>query len=246
MTSRLVRIPSLVTPASSTLIFLHGLGDSGDGWVSLARYLQVEFPKIFNKTQFVFPTAPVINVTVNNNFPMNAWFDLYEFGSSGNFNFESIENQYPKRDTEGFIKSLDYINELIDEQVNKYGIDPSKIVIGGFSQGAALSLAISLTAKKKIGGILSLSGFPVLPIPKAKTLLSDSGAVNLNTPTFHGHGDVDPVIPLMLARYSKEYYVHQVGSLTNYTLREYNGMAHSTCDEELKDIADFLQKVYQD
>lgn len=53
--------PPLVIPAPkqhrSTLIMLHGLGDSGAGWAFLAQKLAADLPH----TQWVFPNAPVVS-----------------------------------------------------------------------------------------------------------------------------------------------------------------------------------------
>lgn len=53
--------PPIVVPAasgehSSTLIMLHGLGDTGEGWAFLAERLRPLLPH----TEFIFPHAPLV------------------------------------------------------------------------------------------------------------------------------------------------------------------------------------------
>jgi hypothetical protein len=52
--------PTVVEPASgkhtTSLLMLHGLGDSADGWADIAYFLAADLPH----TRFVFPTAPVV------------------------------------------------------------------------------------------------------------------------------------------------------------------------------------------
>jgi len=48
--------------------------------------------------------------------------------------------------------------DIIDTQVHS-GIDHSRIVLVGFSQGAALSLMVGLKALPELGGLVSLSGW---------------------------------------------------------------------------------------
>jgi lysophospholipase I len=55
-------------------------------------------------------------------------------------------------------KTASQIDELITAEVDQ-GIDPSRIVLGGFSQGGAMSLLTGLTTKHKLGGIVVLSGW---------------------------------------------------------------------------------------
>jgi predicted esterase len=49
-----VRIPAIKAP-SAAIIFLHGLGDTGNGWSFLA---QEAFERKFQHIGFVFPHAP--------------------------------------------------------------------------------------------------------------------------------------------------------------------------------------------
>lgn len=54
--------PPLVVPAArqhrSTLVMLHGLGDSGAGWAFLSRALAAAH---LPHTEFVFPSAPLVS-----------------------------------------------------------------------------------------------------------------------------------------------------------------------------------------
>lgn len=73
-------------------------------------------------------------------------FDIYSFG----FNTDE--------DEDGMLTSVELIRQLIGEEVRS-GIDPSRIVIGGFSQGGAMSLLTALTSGFKLAGIVCLSGW---------------------------------------------------------------------------------------
>jgi phospholipase/carboxylesterase len=50
------------------------------------------------------------------------------------------------------------IPEFVDEVVDVYGTDPTRAFIGGFSQGAIVSLAALLTAPDRIAGVVAMSG----------------------------------------------------------------------------------------
>lgn len=47
-------------PHSATIIFLHGLGDTGKGWVPVANQLSKHVPHV----KWILPTAPVKSVTM--------------------------------------------------------------------------------------------------------------------------------------------------------------------------------------
>ena len=64
-------------------------------------------------------------------------------------------------DEDGMLRTVSYINQHISAEVDS-GIDPGRIVVGGFSQGAAMSLLCGLTNERKLGGVVSLSGWLVL------------------------------------------------------------------------------------
>ena len=68
---------------------------------------------------------------------MPAWFDLMSLDPSG------------PEDEKGIEKSSTNLTKIIDEEINN-GIDPSRIVIGGFSQGGALAIYMGLTGKHTV------------------------------------------------------------------------------------------------
>ena len=58
-------------PHSATLIFLHGLGDTGHGWRGALADLGLPGLKV------VLPTAAERRVTLNGGMRMPAWFDIH-------------------------------------------------------------------------------------------------------------------------------------------------------------------------
>lgn len=217
------------SPAKAAIIFLHGLGDSGEGWSWFPQYLAQSgvIPKAtLDSINFVFPNAPIMPVSVNNGYPMPSWFDIFELG-----------NPNAKQDIEGFLKSCDILKALVHEQI-KNEIPKEKIIIGGFSQGAALSLATASLLDVKIGGVIGLSGFcPVRSTIEEKAKQS----VNFDTPVFQGHGTADPVINYEYGKLTSEFY-KELG-FKNYTFNTYPGLAHSADDKELFDIAQFIKNI---
>ena len=57
--------------ANGSVIFLHGLGDTSDGWRDVAEMLQNNQPSI----RWILPTAPTQYVTLNQ-CEMPSWYDI--------------------------------------------------------------------------------------------------------------------------------------------------------------------------
>lgn len=70
------------------------------------------------------------------------------------------------------------MNKLIREEIDN-GVPSERIVVGGFSQGCALSLLTGLTSEAKLGGIIGCSGWLVLSKKIASVSPSSSNRILL-------------------------------------------------------------------
>jgi lysophospholipase I len=59
------------------------------------------------------------------------------------------------------LRTVSSVNQLISAEVDS-GIDPGRIVVGGFSQGAAISVLTAVTNERKLAGAACLSGWVLL------------------------------------------------------------------------------------
>jgi lysophospholipase-1 len=71
------------------------------------------------------------------------------------FDFESGE------DESGMLRTVSCVDQLISAEIES-GIDPGRIVVGGFSQGAAISVLTAVTNDRKLAGAACLSGWVLL------------------------------------------------------------------------------------
>jgi lysophospholipase I len=60
-------------------------------------------------------------------------------------------------DEEGMLESSDKIKALIAEEIAS-GMPPDRIVLGGFSQGGAMTLLTGMTTEMKLAGLIVMSG----------------------------------------------------------------------------------------
>jgi predicted esterase len=95
-------------------------------------------------------------------------------------------------DEPGILRSRNTITKLITDEIAA-GIPSSRIVIGGFSQGGAMSLFTGATTTYKLAGVFGLSSY-LLMGNKIKELAEETKGINEDTPFFMGHGDADPLI----------------------------------------------------
>jgi predicted esterase len=94
-------------------------------------------------------------------------------------------------DEAGMLKSRDYIQTLIQQEIDA-GIPAHRIILGGFSQGGAMALLAGLTSKVKIAGIVGMSSWLVLS-KKIKELVPEENPNN-DTPILMCHGDSDMLV----------------------------------------------------
>ena len=119
--------------ADAAVIWLHGLGADGHDFEPVVPELRLPDSAA---VRFIFPHAPSISVTINNGIVMPAWYDILDM---------SIEK---KVDEEQLLLAAEKIRTLIDREIER-GIDSSRIVIAGFSQGGAVGYQTALTYPNK-------------------------------------------------------------------------------------------------
>lgn len=203
---------------TASVIFLHGLGDTGHGWASTLASIKPSHAKV------ICPTAEQMPVSLNAGYRMPSWFDLYSLDIAG------------KEDLEGIRAAAKKVHALIDKEVAD-GVPANRVVLGGFSQGGALALYSGLTYAKKLAGVVSLSCW--LPDHKNFPKLV-AGNPNLDTPILQCHGDCDPVVPFKWGQMTSSVLKTIV---KNITFKSYSGLQHSSSPEELEDIQNFISSA---
>jgi predicted esterase len=114
----------------------------------------------------------------------------------------SVDDLKKQQDEAGIMITREYLRELIQEEIDA-GIPAERIVLGGFSQGAAMSLITGLTSKVKLAGILGLSSY--LPLDNKFAEYIKEYNLNQKTPILMCHGTVDMVVPTVSGKGSYEF-----------------------------------------
>lgn len=151
------------------LVWLHGLGDRADGWYSHFQSIGKELPYI----RFVFPNAPLLPVSLNGGRVMTAWHDLKSLDAAHfdeNFPFgylnetklllfkliqtelirlnESLySNSNFNSNSDGESDSECEASEININIIEQWCYVLKRMIIGGFSQGSAMSMLLGLDTK---------------------------------------------------------------------------------------------------
>ncbi len=200
----------------AVIIWLHGLGADYNDFVPLVSELNLS-----KCVKFIFPNAPIRPITINNGYEMRGWYDIRDL------------NDRSDSDDVGILASVQQIEMICDDLISA-GVSANKIVIAGFSQGGVISYYCGLLSKYKLGGIIALSCY----FPNTK-LIGIISPEKLNIPVFSCHVKNDNVVPYSIGREAFEYLYEKKCNIHWY---EYI-MGHSLCNDEVRDLAIFLNKL---
>ena len=202
---------------NASIIWLHGLGADGSDFAPIVPQLQL--PEGVG-VRYIFPNAPSIPVSINNGFVMPAWYDIKEMDIDRHVDEEQLR------------QSAAGVHALIDREIER-GVDSSRIIVAGFSQGGAVSFEAGLSYAKPLAGIMALS-----------TYFATAASIKVN-PIHNGmpilicHGSMDPVVPEALGQKSVAT-LQALGFTPEY--RSYP-MEHSLCPQQIVDIADWMGRT---
>jgi len=150
------------------VIFLHGYGSNGQDLIGLGQHWARDLPHV----QWVSPNAPD---------PVP--------GAPDGYQWFPISNLDPERIEAGAAAAWPLVDAFIDQELTRYGLTESDLVLCGFSQGTMLSLATGLRRERPVAGIMGFSG----ALPGGGRLKDE---MRSRPPIMLVHGDQDDVLPL--------------------------------------------------
>jgi phospholipase/carboxylesterase len=203
----------------ATIIWLHGLG--ADGWDFVPVVRELPLPEGL-ALRFIFPHAPVQAVTINGGAEMRAWYDI------------KMNDISRLPDEAGIRESQAAVERLIAREASR-GMDSSRIVLAGFSQGGAIALQVGLRHASRLGGIAALSTY----LPLQESLDAEASSANRATPIFMAHGTEDPIVPIQLAELSRSELKRRGYDVEWHAWP----MPHAVCADEIEAISAFLGRV---
>ncbi len=212
MTLQAITIPPASgQPPRGTVVILHGWGASAKDVLSLASL--VDLPDF----QLVFPDAPFSHPYSTGG---KMWYDF-----PGNFNFQGTPEF---RDRKDLSTSRQLLIDFLKEQSATTGVPLAHTVLGGFSQGGAMTLDVGLGLP--LAGLMVLSGYLHAPIVPPQTAIP---------PVLMIHGKQDSVVPLAAAQRALAS-LRSLGAEVQY--QEFD-MGHEIQSIVLKLIQSFVEEL---
>lgn len=195
-----------------TILTLHGRGANAFDLLGLAPYL------CNGKFLMVCPQGP-LETPIGPGTVGYAWYPMTLGGPP---------------DISAILKSREKLENVLDACLKRYPIDPKKLVVLGFSQGAVLAYSLALSNPKRFAGLAVLSSW--LPKELIPELSIGEGVQWL--PTLVQHGSQDQMIEVQRARDS----VEQLRALhVPLTYREYD-MGHEISPKSLTELSGWLEE----
>lgn len=202
----------------AAIIWLHGLGADGhDFEPAVPQLLWPGAPPL----RWVFPHAPLREVTLNGGMQMRAWYDILSIDSDRGHDVVGIE------------QSVSQVASLVQREQRR-GIHPHRVLVAGFSQGGAIAIHLALRYPQRLAGLIALSTYMV----HSDRLRLQAHPINRDLPVFMAHGRMDGVVPLLMG-------VAAADALRawGYPLEWHDyPMAHAVCPEEIAHIRAWLGK----
>jgi len=191
------------------LLLLHGRGADENDLLPLAPELDGRLFTVSARAPLRFPWGGYM------------WYDL-----------DPNAVGFPEPDTFG--SSVDLLRRFMDEILDAYPIDGTRLYAGGFSMGAVMAGCLALLEPERIAGAILLSGY--LPLGSDVPFRLQDAAGH---PFFQAHGTLDGVIPVSSGRDTREYLARTPVALTYH---EYP-MGHEISYEELRDLSAWLTGI---
>lgn len=135
---------------------------------------------------------------------------------------------------EGLASSLSALDGFLQGLPALLGLDPGRVLLGGFSQGGTTALAYALTRPARVDAALVFSGF-LADVPPVVEALDPAPP----TPVFWGHGRRDPAIPHALAARGRGRLQRAEARLT---ARDYD-IGHWIEPAEIADAVAFAEEI---
>jgi predicted esterase len=199
-----------IADARAMVILLHGRGSHAGDIIQLADVLTPETNVTTYQIAWVAPQAT-----------LNTWYPFP-------FTRPLAENE------PALSSALTRIDELVDEALAA-GIPSEKIALGGFSQGACLSLEYAARGTRDLGYVFAFSGGLIGPPNEERLPIPDLAGL----PVFLGCGDADPMIPIEVVERSASLLETAGASVT---FQRYAGLGHSIVENEVIAVRQHLTR----
>jgi len=153
--------------AERLVVLVHGYGADGNDLIGLAPHWQQVLPA----AAFAAPNGP----------------ERCEMSPAG-YQWFGITRMDPELAYQGVQSAAPILNDYIDQELDRLGLDETQLALVGFSQGTMMSLHIGLRRRTGPKAIIGYSGTLTGP--------EHLGEITHRPPVLLIHGDADEMIPV--------------------------------------------------
>jgi len=190
------------------LVLLHGIGAAENDLFSLAGEFDQRFRIVSLRAPYDYHSG-------------HAWFRI-DFGADGSITPDAAQANATLAD----------LVHWLDAAPTRFGTDPTRTYLLGFSQGAMMCVGVLRTAPERVAGVVALSGRADEAVFRQR---ADRDAT-ARVPVFMAHGLSDDVIRIADARRGRDAFQ----SLSHdFTWREYP-IRHGIDSDEVHDVVTWL------
>jgi len=180
-------------PPRLLVVLCHGFGATGEDLVGLAPELVRLRPEL-EGARFLFPAAPLSLGFTGFGEGLAWWTIDFErldaLQRQGEPGLLKLRQETP----EGLPRARRMVRELVDVACRQANLPLSRVVLGGFSQGAMVTTDVALRLEEAPAGLCVLSG-TLLSEPEWRRLAPARAGLGV----FQSHGRYDPLLPFPLA-----------------------------------------------
>ena len=191
---QVITIPAQPSPAEYAIVVLHGWGGTAEdaaqftGMLKLSRTI-----RLMPKGLFQHPYNPAAQM----------WYDIP--------NIERFDFKVDLSDRSDLQRSRQVLRDWITSLPEQTGVPLNRTILGGFSQGGAMTIEVGL--ELPLAGLMSMSGYAHRPIP----------AITNAPKLLMTHGTADNVVPIAASRATKDALIKAGVEVESY---EFPGMGH--------------------
>lgn len=168
---------------TGVIVLLHGGGGNANDFVPLLR--QITPPGV--SVRYILPEAKLLKLTLFDGALLHAWYDV---------RYADLQRD---EDFVGVRRAAAILKAFVARE-EAHGVPTERIIIGGFSQGGAVSLYAALRYPRRLGGVFALSGY----LPGLRRAHSEASVAGRQLSAFIGHGREDKLVSINLAQASAQ------------------------------------------